>query len=746
MGISSVGTAYDPQNLESLGVLDLPGDDDGVDDPTQGPVGQEKPAGAGLPKPSITANQALATKSLLDPSNYLAFAMPGEGDPQPMATLATNVSAATPAGLHLDPKQRSVLSLDLASKKLAQGDGAGAAKLLTAAAANARADAAKLNAASPEARFLNAFADNADARAKAYLEQAPFKSENAARDLYGVSAKTDRLAQELQAKGLTGDAKLLRAIAADSRVQAEVILQSAINTNALLGQGLSQTYQQVVNLSFDRKIADASNWKWPWQDASPHDKLVADKQKMQVVFAELNRTMREQGVSLDRAWTMMFDDNHIDGWRGAARVPGFPTRNDAAAFLRDNEVTRDLLSPFADMARGLSEGNAGTVDHAQAELVKSLRKNGQWEIARALLDTHLKDARTQEGRQEAQQLDASESREWWTAKAEDFVQKELPVLILSGLVSGGLGTGARALALTATWGVRAARGVQVAVEIASFVPTQRILNEAINGQKSDWSAGALARDYAFTIGGYALFRALGIGWQALRESGFGKNIVGRPWGANEVLEVVTPEGVRIRVARKELEDLVAKPLEARGASATGGVGGTVGRLTSEEQQALSRIAAFRELHNIPALDLTPKTGGETGTAAYVRIGNKEFHGLSTTLEREYLKIDTLALRKQVLSDIQTQLGKLKGASINGSGQFLTHAEAEALINAQRELGTLPKKLTLFVDRPTCNMCGGGADNGLPLLAKLYGIDELTVVDSLGNRLLIRPGQNTIKLK
>ena len=691
----------------------------------------------------VDSRDAIASKYLIDPSKGFYSIFDYEDSGEINTFTVTPVTLKEPKGPQLSAKQQAIASLDLAAEELTQGDAEGAAKVLEAAAKNARAAAARLNPTSADAKFLNAIADNMEARAAAYREQAPFKAYDRAVNLNRVSGTTENLAREFEQKGLASDAKLLRAIATDSRLQADVIAQGAINTNVLLGQGLAQTYQQVVNASFDKKISEARSWAWPWEAQSPKAKLIADKEKMQVVFAELNRTMKEKGCSLDRAWNLMFEDNKVDGWRGPQRVPGFATRNDAAAFLRDNEVTRHLLIPFADMARGLSEGKAGTVENAQVELVKALRDNGQWEIARAVLDAHLKEAKTREGIQGGRQLDENETREWLKAKAGEFVRDELPILILSGLISGGLGTGARALALSASWSIRAARGVQLAVEIGTFVPTERILNEAINGKRADWSAGALARDYAFTIGGVALFKALGKGWQLIREGGFGKNIIGKFKLANETVEVVTPEGMRIRMSRKEFEEMVTRPIEAR---ATNPVASALSKLSAEERAALQRIVQFRQLKSIPPLDLTPKTGGPTGTVAYVKEGGKEFYGLNTSLERDVLKIDTLALRKEVLEEIQTKLGKLKGATIAGRGQFLTHAEAEALMNAQRELGQLPKKMTLYVDRPTCNMCGGGPDNGLPLLAELYGIEELTVVDSLGRKLLVRPGQNTVQIK
>jgi hypothetical protein len=360
-------------------------------------------------------------------------------------------------------------------------------------------------------------------------------------------------------------------------------------------------------------------------------------------------------------------------------------------------------------------------------LVQSLRDNGQWEISRAVLNQLQADARTPEGRAEAQRLNANESREWWTAKTGEFIREDLPILLLSGAVSGGAGTGARLLATAAGWSTRAIRATQVAVELGTFVPTERVLNEAINGRRADWSASSLARDYAFTLGGYGIFKAAGRGWRALRESGFGQSIVGRLRGEGELVEFTTPRGRTINVSRRALDDMLGGSAEAS-----------------------NRIAAFRQQHGIPAIDLTPVTGGPTGTVASVRVNGRDVFGLNTTLERQYLGVDTLAARRAVLQQIQKDLGKMQGATIERSGQFLTHAEAQALMNAQREFGKLPERLTLYVDRPTCPQCFGSmeepTERGLRVLAELYGVKELTVIDSLGGTLLIRPNLPTVRLR
>src|SRR5262245_16923147 len=78
-------------------------------------------------------------------------------------TATTNVNQTTDQ-TDLTARQRALLSLDLAAEKLDQADGAGAATTLENAARQARDDARRLNTNSPEARFLTAFAENAEAR------------------------------------------------------------------------------------------------------------------------------------------------------------------------------------------------------------------------------------------------------------------------------------------------------------------------------------------------------------------------------------------------------------------------------------------------------------------------------------------------------------------------------------------------------------------------------------------------------
>jgi hypothetical protein len=61
------------------------------------------------------------------------------------------------------------------------------------------------------------------------------------------------------------------------------------------------------------------------------------------------------------------------------------------------------------------------------------------------------------------------------------------------------------------------------------------------------------------VAGYSAFKVVGLGWKAVRESGLGKNIIGGPKGSGEVVELVTPEGMRVKVSRRGLEEIATAP-------------------------------------------------------------------------------------------------------------------------------------------------------------------------------------------
>ncbi|MCA9553537.1 MAG: hypothetical protein KC933_26095 [Myxococcales bacterium] len=399
-------------------------------------------------------------------------------------------------------------TFDLATRQLEAGDGAAAANILAEGAKTLRAGIP--GAGSPEKDVLETLANNMDRRAQAYRQTHPDDVMAAAGSLNLYARNATIIGEGIAAKH-PEYGQLLQQVGRDSKVQAELLYGSAANTKSMIGRGVAKTYRDIVNASFDHDIANTGSINNFFTGS--RDELERDKAKMNTVFDYMDTKMQNEGLSFHEAWHSMFEDNHIPK---QGTLPGFATPHDAAAFLRDHESTKGLLAPMAELSEGILHDDAKKVDRARGEMVESLRENGQWNIAKQVLEDYKANPRTPDGEAEAGKLTDNERSEYWKAKATEFATEDLPVLLLTGVVTGGAGLGARALATTAGWGVRAARTAQVATELATFVPTERVLSDAINGKRADWSASGLARDYALTIGGYGLFRALGAGWKAIR--------------------------------------------------------------------------------------------------------------------------------------------------------------------------------------------------------------------------------------
>ena len=426
----------------------------------------------------------------------------------------------------LKPTDLVLRSLDKASELAGKGYSEGAAQFLEQQAKVARERLQITPSDSPNTTLLRGFADNADAQAKALRAVTPKQGYEAARELNQQSRQAEKAAEALEKDENFEQAKLLRTISQGSAWQAHQTNIAATNTNVMFGKAIGESYRQLVNASFDGKIKDTSDNTFFGLRDSPAQKLRDQKQKMNVVFDELNRAMSEKGVSFDRAWDDMVNDSGIDGWNNAPkRVPGFPTRQDAAHFLRDNPVTKGLVSPFADLARGISDGDNATIDKASGDIIKTLKDNGQWNIAEALTKDFQKNARTPDGKANADDLASRQTWDWLKAKSGEFILDEMPTMVLAGVISGGAGWGVKALTTAAKWGPRAIGAATAVTEFGTFLGSQRLLDDAINGKKADWSAQALARDAAlqatFMLGGKALGKAVGKGWEALRVNNFG---------------------------------------------------------------------------------------------------------------------------------------------------------------------------------------------------------------------------------
>ncbi|WGH74645.1 deaminase [Tenacibaculum tangerinum] len=129
---------------------------------------------------------------------------------------------------------------------------------------------------------------------------------------------------------------------------------------------------------------------------------------------------------------------------------------------------------------------------------------------------------------------------------------------------------------------------------------------------------------------------------------------------------------------------------------------------------------FEELDNFRINRKLPKYSikdGTTGTTAKVEVNNQSFFGINSSFVPE-----SLDLRRKWFNKIKWVPPKKKQPKHLGQAQALTHAEAHSLMNAHEKFGKLPKKIVMYVDRPTCNMCKGE----LPALMKTMGIDELII--------------------
>ena len=100
------------------------------------------------------------------------------------------------------------------------------------------------------------------------------------------------------------------------------------------------------------------------------------------------------------------------------------------------------------------------------------------------------------------------------------------------------------------------------------------------------------------------------------------------------------------------------------------------------------------------------------TVAMVEINGKRFYGVNSTIT-EQSRNSTRALRQKWLNKIEWAPYKEKTPKHLGHAQSLTHAEAHSLIRAYERLGSMPSKVTMYVDRKTCNICRGE----LPALLK-----------------------------
>jgi hypothetical protein len=127
-------------------------------------------------------------------------------------------------------------------------------------------------------------------------------------------------------------------------------------------------------------------------------------------------------------------------------------------------------------------------------------------------------------------------------------------------------------------------------------------------------------------------------------------------------------------------------------------------------QQYADIAEFRKNEKLPVYD---QANGDTGTISKLNNGSSPVWG-----ENSGMRSSGIELRKKGFNLIKGSYPKAKfWSQVN----YLTHAEAHALLQAW-ESGLVKEHMTMFVDRPTCNMC----IKGIGVLMKALGIKSLDV--------------------
>ncbi|MDR6226336.1 pre-toxin TG domain-containing protein [Desmospora profundinema] len=132
----------------------------------------------------------------------------------------------------------------------------------------------------------------------------------------------------------------------------------------------------------------------------------------------------------------------------------------------------------------------------------------------------------------------------------------------------------------------------------------------------------------------------------------------------------------------------------------------------------------RILPNVPPYSLK---NGRTGTVARVEVNGRGIFGVNTTLIKQSKWAPRhMDLRRKWLKEVKWVPPKKNEPKHLGHAQSLSHAESHALIRAYERMERLgekmPKKLTMHVDRPTCNICKGE----MPALLKRLGVEELHI--------------------
>ncbi|MCY7993386.1 T7SS effector LXG polymorphic toxin [Bacillus haynesii] len=265
-----------------------------------------------------------------------------------------------------------------------------------------------------------------------------------------------------------------------------------------------------------------------------------------------------------------------------------------------------------------------------------------------------------------------------------------------------------------TDGQRVAAGAMAA---AGYIPIVGWAGKLAKGGKAVYSSGKAIYAADKALGAYKTtktFHGLKNAEKGLyglvTANGFSETITGRDMFGNKISDERREQSLNSALA-------MLAPFGFRGA---GGklktTNNTVTNATSQVNKGYEKLKRFREIAG-----LKPYSVNSGDTVASVTIKNRTHFGVNSTITKESQKA-TRELRQKWLKEVQWVPPKKSTPKHLGHAQSLTHAESHALIRAYERHGSLPKKVTMYVDRKTCNICRGE----MPALLKRLGVEELEV--------------------
>jgi hypothetical protein len=142
---------------------------------------------------------------------------------------------------------------------------------------------------------------------------------------------------------------------------------------------------------------------------------------------------------------------------------------------------------------------------------------------------------------------------------------------------------------------------------------------------------------------------------------------------------------------------------------------------SYRAQRYAEIDAHRQLAGYG-----PYTRNGGNTVAMVQLNGETFHGTNSTLDPGNYALPIEA-RRRLVERLRAEFGLV--AKHTGEAEFVSHAEAEALLRAYAHFGELPEVVEIYVDRATCQH---SCQIDLPRIARMLGVKELRIYQMAGS--------------